>query len=282
MIVFSVASSSRERYWSGFDATVYEATAGFDETLCTSHSISMHLSAPVSATSKCDGVITHRVQSAGDVKIIPAGFSRTWEIERPARKITINVNPAFLATTAEAMNVPAGTVALAPHLHVCDRAIERIAYALRDELESDAPIGRLYAESLGSALAAHLVRRYAVRCAPRVPAGQLSKPRLARVFAYIREHIASDLGLCELANIVSVSPSHFNALFKRSTGIPVHQYVMRARVEHAARLIAGDELALSEIALRSGFSSQSHMATCLRRLAGVTPGELRRGGPVTF
>ena len=281
-IAFSIVKTSRECFWRGFDATIYEASPGFDETHCTNHSISMHLSAPVTVTSRCDGAFAHRMQAPGDIKIIPAGASRIWEIERRARKLTINVAPSLLETTAASMAIDPGRLTIAPHLHVRDHAIERIAYALRDELETEAPIGRVYAEGLGTALAAHLVQRYAVPFGARLVSGRLSKARLERVVEYIHAHIASDLGLNELADVASVSPSHFNLLFKRSMGLPVHQYILRTRVEYAARLIADRALALSDVALRAGFSSQSHMASVLRRIAGLSPGELRRGELPSF
>jgi AraC family transcriptional regulator len=54
-------------------------------------------------------------------------------------------------------------------------------------------------------------------------------------------------------------------------------YITRQRIERAKRLLAETELPISEIALRTGFSSQSHFTTSFRRLAGVTPSSFRRG-----
>ena len=67
----------------------------------------------------------------------------------------------------------------------------------------------------------------------------------------------------ELAAIAGVSPSHFKTLFKQSVGMPVHQYVIRRRVEYA-------------VELQAGFANQSHLARCMRATLGVTPGTLRR------
>jgi AraC family transcriptional regulator len=103
----------------------------------------------------------------------------------------------------------------------------------------------------------------------------LSRRRLARVLEYLRENLDRDLSLAELAKVAGVSPSHFKTLFRKSVRMPVHQYVIRCRVERAAELLRrGNPLA--DVALQAGFSNQSHMARWTRRLMGVTPNELRR------
>jgi AraC family transcriptional regulator len=118
------------------------------------------------------------------------------------------------------------------------------------------------------------LRRYAPAVSRRA-AGGLSKPRLQRVTDYIRGHLTQDLALAELAEIANVSPSHFKALFKQAVGLPVHQYVIRSRVDFAIDLLRDGKLPLSDVALQAGFANQSHMARCMRRVAGVTPGAVR-------
>jgi AraC family transcriptional regulator len=156
-----------------------------------------------------------------------------------------------------------------------DPQLEHILWALLAELEADEPLGRLYADSLGLALGAHLLRRYAPVVAPPSQNG-LTKRRLARVTEYIREHLSHDLSLTELAGIAALSPSHFKSLFKQSVGMPVHQYVIERRVERATELLIAGTLPPSEVALQAGFANQSHMARCMRRLTGLTPSALMR------
>jgi AraC family transcriptional regulator len=272
---FTVRHSSRDRFWTGFVATIYDASDGFDETLFVNHSVSMHVGTPVLVTSRCDGAVLHRFQIPGDIKIVPAGFSRIWEAAGPTTKLSLNVNPALMRSAAEAMGVGSDCVSLQPQLQLRDPHIEHIAWALKAELETTEPLGRLYADSLGLALAAHLLRRYAATH-PRRVSGGLSKRRLQRVTDYICEHLADDLTLAELADVADASPSHFKLLFKRSVGLPVHQYVLRTRVECATRLLLRGNVPLSEVALQAGFANQSHMALCVRRATGLTPSALRR------
>ena len=60
-------------------------------------------------------------------------------------------------------------------------------------------------------------------------------------------------------------------------GMPVHQYVVRRRIERATILLRSGTLSSSEVALATGFAHQSHLARQMRRLKGVTPTAVRKG-----
>ena len=272
-IEFSVLHTSAGRSWSGVEAIVYDASQGVDETLFKRHCISMHVGSPVGVTTRCDGQALRRVQMPGDIKIIPAGYSRIWEIERATQKLSIYVSPAFLCATAEESGLNGDRISIAPQLHVRDPKIEHIAWALEREIETDEPLGRLYAESLGVALCAHLLRRYSPNANRD---GGFSATRLRRIVDYLQDHLTEDVSLHELARVANVSPSHFNVLFKRSMGVPAHQYVLRRRVEYAVSLLTNGTMPLRDVAAQAGFASQSHMTTAMRRLAGASPAALRR------
>jgi AraC family transcriptional regulator len=271
---FNARASSVGRDWNGFDAILYDASAGFSEQQFARHNVSMQVGRPLLVTSRCDGETLRRLQVPGDVKIIPPGVPRVWETEAATVKLSMYLTPALMHATADSMGIKPSFAAIAPQLHVRDPRIEHIGWAVKAELESPDPLGRLYGEGLGLALASHLLRRYASAPALRCDS-RFSRRRLQRVAEYIREHLGEELSLARLAELVDMSTSHFKVVFKRSTGLPVHQYVIRARVEYASELIARDKLPLSQIALQAGFANQSHMARCMKRLTGVTPGRLR-------
>ncbi|MBV9149721.1 MAG: helix-turn-helix transcriptional regulator [Candidatus Eremiobacteraeota bacterium] len=271
-IRFRVRQSSSDRGWRGFEAFHYDASDGYSETFFTEHSISMHVGQPVLVRSECDGVELHRLQVPGDIKVVPAGFSRVWEIAAPTNKLVVDIAPWFVHATAEEMGINAVTVV--PQLHLTDKRMEHICWALLQELESPDPLGRLYAESLGLALVAQLIRS-STPTAPRRACG-LPKRRLQRVVDYVHEHLSEQLSLHELANIADLSPSHFKAQFRQSTGMPVHQYVIAARVREALDLLVRTSLPVLEVALRAGFANQSHLSRHLRRSYGIAPAAIRR------
>ena len=270
-------ASSADRFWSGFDATINDVTGGYTETpFHAQHKLTMLLGAPLRTTCRCDDAISSRFQARGAFDVIPAGYAGAWVDEGASTFLTVNVSQALVRSAAEGMGVDPDRVAIAPHLHARDPQIEHIGWALAAELRSGEPFGRLYADSLGVALAAHLLRRYAPPVAPRGRRG-LSKRQLRHVTEYIGEHLTRDLSLPELASVADMSASHLKALFKQSVGVPVHQYVIRRRTEHAIDLLANSVLPLSDVALASGFANQSHMARCIRRVTGLTPALVRNG-----
>ena len=68
-----------------------------------------------------------------------------------------------------------------------------------------------------------------------------------------------------------LSPFHFSRLFKGSTGLTPHQYVLRWRVEESKRLLRHSNMEIADIAQRLRFSDQSHFTSLFHRLTGETP-----------
>ncbi|MGH7754664.1 MAG: helix-turn-helix domain-containing protein [Vulcanimicrobiaceae bacterium] len=269
-------SSSRGRRWNGLSAAIFEANGGrMERRPSAEHHIAFYFGIPIRAACRCEGPVRERLQLPGDFDVIPAGASAVWEDAAPTPVLGISLSPVLIATAAREMGLRGEPPSLAPQLQVRDPKVEHLAWAIKAELESDEPLGRLYAESLGLALASQLLRRDAPLVARRCD-GALSQRRLQRVLDHIRENVAQTLSLEELAALAGVSRSHFKILFKRAVGVPAHQYVIRRRVEAAIGLLASERLPLSEIALAAGFANQSHLARCMRRVAGMTPREVQR------
>jgi AraC family transcriptional regulator len=129
---------------------------------------------------------------------------------------------------------------------------------------------------MAAALAARLVHSHSSLSRQRVTSnGGFSGRKLKQVLEYIEENLATDLSLSDIAGAAGLSISHCKVLFRQSLGLPVHQYLIRRRVERAVALLRQDKLSISQVALESGFSHQSHLAMHMRRLLGVSPRELR-------
>jgi AraC family transcriptional regulator len=216
---------------------------------------------------------THRY-TRGDLTLLPAGFSGAWVEEEPATSVVVELPHAFLRRAAEDLGRDADRMGLEPRHQFRDSRIEHVAWALDAERRAGNPNGRLYTDSLGLALAVHLLGHYTV---PGEPRGGLSPRQLKQLTDYIEDHLDQNLTLPRLARVVEVSASHLKAQFRRSMGVPVHQYVIQRRVERARALLLKRELAPSQVALDAGFSHQSHMARWMKRVLGVTPKALVRG-----
>jgi len=274
---FRVRGMSDHRGWTGFEAALLDTSPGFLEhtKMATHNVVSMQVGPPVAMTCRCEGPIDHRLQLPGDIDFMPLGSSATWENEGPTAFLCVCIDNSLVRSTAEALGLNADRLTLAPQLQIKDPRVAHIGWALKAELEAEDPGGRLYAEGLGVALTAHLIRHFA-RVVRSAPNGGLSGRQLRAVTDYIEAHLATNLSLHELAAIAGLSASHFKSLFKKSTGMPPHQFVIQRRVRCAADMLARGSVALSEVAQLSGFADQSHMARCMRRFLGVTPSVLLR------
>ena len=98
-----------------------------------------------------------------------------------------------------------------------------------------------------------------------------SSPAIHRALRYIRENLTEDLCLEKVAGHVSLSPVHFHKAFKSAVGQTLHQYVEQQRIKHAIDLLTTTDMTLTEIAFKSGFSSQSYFSYVFKRSTGTTP-----------
>ena len=232
-------------------------------------------SAPIQARRTLDGRIHHEQVVEGDIVITPAqvGHRSCWNAEHDFIVIAIasDVFARAVDESAEPSNVE-----LVPHFATSDGLVLQIGLALKGVLENNPQGSRLYAETMANALAVHLLQHYSARQPIlRDYNGGLSRHQLRQVIDYINGHLDRDLGLAELAKIVQMSPHYFTRLFKQSTGLTPHQYVIHRRVERAKELLLNGELTIAEVAYSVGFANQSHLNRHLKRLLGVTPRYIR-------
>jgi AraC-like DNA-binding protein len=105
--------------------------------------------------------------------------------------------------------------------------------------------------------------------------GGLSTRTIGRVRDFIDTHLAETIEVARLAEIAGLSTFHFSRQFKQTMGVTPHSYLVQRRIDRARRLLESTPLALSEIAVVTGFADQGHMTRHFRRLVGTTPREYR-------
>ncbi len=214
----------------------------------------------------------------GDIDIIPAGTAARWEMHDANDTALIVSLPApLLDAVTEEYGHDARRVEIRNRFQVRDLQLESICWALKTEMEAGFPTGRLYSDSLAIAVASRLITFHSsiANLASNKSDG-LNGRRLKQTLAYIEDHLAEDLSLSRVAAIAGLSSSHFNALFRAGIGLSLHQYVIQRRVEQAKILLRRSRLSVTEVAVATGFSHQSHLARHMRRVAGLAPGDLRR------
>ena len=136
-----------------------------------------------------------------------------------------------------------------------------------------------YADLLAIGLAMQLVRRYSSLQHVKIGRGGMAPHKLRKALGLINQHLAEEeegrVALRVVAKEVGMSYFHFSRAFKESMGMNPTNYIAERRIESAKKMLQGTELPIAEIALRSGFSSQSHFTTTFRRVAGATPRAFR-------
>jgi AraC family transcriptional regulator len=255
--------------------TVPVPSGAVESPLEDRHVLDIHLGEPVQVACRIDNRVRQGPQVEGHICVLPAGMKSRWMMTRPAQALILRLTPALLQDTANAMGLSARDAELVPSIQMRDPYIERIAWMLQAEHATAYPSGRIFADSLASALAARLLGLQSLKAAS-VPKTNRALPprRLRNVIDYIEAHLDANITLTELATVAGFSLSHFKSLFKQAVGLPVHRYVLGRRVERARALLLAGEKTMVEIALETGFSHPSHMARCVRRVLGVSPSQI--------
>lgn len=215
------------------------------------------------------GYQKHQAIQAGQVSIIPPHLEREIVWKRESELVAIYLAPELVAQAREEFR--GETVEIVENWTASDPLIWQLGLTLRTELRRGDP-GRLYIESIANLLAVHLYKYYSTQNKPlREVEGGLPKHKLQQVIDYIHDYLEQDLSLVDLAALVQMSPHYFARLFKQSTGLTPHQYVIRTRVERAKQLLLQGKLTIAQIAYSVGFAHQSHLNRHFKRHLGVTP-----------
>jgi AraC family transcriptional regulator len=212
----------------------------------------------------------------GDIDIIPRGMPSRWELKQRDTALVISLHSSLLGTCARERGVDPGRVAIVNRFQTRDPQIEHIGWALKAEMEASTGTGRLYLDSLATALASRLLERHSSVSGLSEQRCSMSGAKLRLVLSYIEDHLTDPVTLSELASVAGIGISHFKKVFRESVGLPVHQYVIRRRVERAKALLSSGNLSIGQVAAQTGFAHQSHLAHHIRRATGVSPRSLRR------
>lgn len=220
------------------------------------------------------GIGDSREGHGNNVSVIPSGQPYTAQWLRNADLVNVYLEPSFVVRAA-ADSVRGRVVHIAGGYFVRDRFVEMLGTSLREEFRGGTP-NLLYAESIATVLAVHLVRNYTgPSVSPRNLNATLSPYWLRKGLDYVEDHLGSTLTLSDLASELRMSPHYFSELFRNSTGFSPHRYVTHRRIERAKHMLADRQLKLGAIATALGFATHSRFTEVFARCVGATPREYR-------
>lgn len=278
----SLVLSSRQIGWKGILVEQYQNSPTPSETelpALSDHWLNLPLGHPVHLTQKRDDRLHESIVQKGDSIFVPAGQPSYWRCQgggtyRPT--LHIHLKPELITQVAEASELDREQINLVNCFSKHDLHLQHVAMLLLAELKSGGMMGQLYVESLTQVLVIHLLRHYSTFTQTITSQNRsLTHAQLQRAVDYIHTYLDRDLSLVEIAGVINISPTYFASLFKRATGISPHQYVIKQRVERANLLLLTTNLAIADIALQVGFSSQSHLTQHFKRLTRMTPKQVR-------
>src|ERR1700677_3394528 len=235
--------------------------------------IALHMRSPCCQElfCACQCCKTQRVATLS-IQIFPARMPYAVRWDGRGEVLLLELAPEFVAAVASRVK-RFERLELRPFVVTEDCFIAQTMLALDGDLRAGCPYGRFYGESLGTALAAHLVRKYTdvAQDSQTQPCSRLSSAMLSRLLQYIGDNLETNLPLQDLADLMQTNLYSFARSFTQSMGLPPHQYILRERIERAKLLLCDPAMPLSEVALRSGFADQSHLTNTFRRMTNVSP-----------
>jgi AraC family transcriptional regulator len=241
----------------------------------------VHQSARVRRAVDGDGAPYEAILKPRTFGVVPADRVSRWNLQGQPEVQLVYLRRAMVDGLAgEMFGIEAKDIELRPLLGDRDPLLEQLALALlaalrRRERDSDG----LYADSLARMAAMQVLRHHILReGAPAAPADDYRDmpPGMRRLRDFIEAALDTELSLERLACEAGVSPHTLPRAFVRAFGETPHQYVLQRRLARAMELLIATDQPIVDIALATGFSSQSHLAAAFRRLTGTTPGEYRR------
>lgn len=218
---------------------------------------------------------SHKKDIRGKMTFIPSGCE-AFGWQAPAKHknsfTAIYLDPAVIMAELDDANLH---VALEPMLYFENPTLRSTVEKLRAVID-DANSNSAYAETLGLLLGMEICK--VQQSMSKWPPQRHGLPRATETLIrdYIEANLSRNVSLAELAQLAGLSRFHFARSFKRSTGLPPHQYLIRRRIERAKELLALGMLPVSEIAASVGFSGAVPLARTFRRLTGMPLREFER------
>ena len=123
---------------------------------------------------------------------------------------------------------------------------------------------------------ARFVQIVSGRKQPPPEASARDRRRAVEAALWLDAHSHEQVDLEDAAKQAGLSPFHFLRLFAKVVGVTPHQYLVRSRLRHAARLLADNDRPITDIAFDVGFADLSNFVRTFHRAAGVSPRSFRK------
>jgi AraC-like DNA-binding protein len=132
-------------------------------------------------------------------------------------------------------------------------------------------------DEVGQVFASRYVEVVSGRPHKPVATAARDRRRAVETALWIDANSHQQIDLEQAAGQAGISPFHFLRLFSSVLGVTPHQYLVRSRLRHAARLLADNDISITDVAYDVGFGDLSNFVRTFHRAAGVSPRRFREG-----
>ncbi|HET7883039.1 MAG TPA: AraC family transcriptional regulator [Acetobacteraceae bacterium] len=241
------------------------------------HIISTYIGKATPRSWRCGRFRLTSTGHPGGTTVIPAGWGGYWDIDGESLVSYLILSDTRLQSFAEPFT-RGGKLELIPRIAEPDPVGARLLRALSREAANPNPAGQLFVEQLLDLFCMHVLRVHSSsgRLAAPAPSRGLAPWQVRRVTAYMTERLDQDISLNELAELTSLSRSHFCTAFRHATGRTSHEWLTGLRLERARELLRSPQNRITDVALAVGYQTASAFASAFRRHTGATPSDYRR------
>ncbi len=272
---------SEETGWRSLYAAIFEeAPFHATEPALRHPSLIYHLCKPTAVMRKIEGAPRERALiGPRSICVTPGEATTEWQHSGHPEVLQVYLRQSIYAAAVDEMyGCDVSAAEIVPRFAILDPLLEQLAISITTALRDGSVEDGLYVDTIAQMMAVHLARHYSSRSRPpRMPKTKaISAWKIRRLIEFIEENLDGDLTLEAMAGEVEISPLYLPRAFKSAVGQSPHQYVLARRIERARDLLRNTDSPIVEVALSSGFSSQSHLCNWFLRAVGVSPAAYRR------
>jgi AraC family transcriptional regulator len=243
-------------------------------------SLIYHLCRPTEVGRKIEGAAPEQTLiGPRRICLTPGDAATSWQHSGHPEILQVYLRKSiYESAVSEIYGCDTSAAELVPRFAVMDPLLEQLAIAITTALRDGTAEDGLYIDTIAQMMAVHLARSHSSRSRPvRLPLPKaIAGWKMRRLIEFIEENLEGDLSLDAMAAEIEISPLYLARAFKAAIGQSPHQYVLVRRIERAKELLRNTDLPVVDVALGSGFSSQSHLSHWFMRHVGVSPAAYRR------
>lgn len=266
-IAGSVRHAHSGELWKGFHLAEYSwQPAHIKNGSIQGHRLAFNLGVPISVqwNEPLHGSKTG-VYTREGFGILPDGEPNNTAWKHPVHAAIVTIDPFELNNQYDT------DVTFKQRRCIEDPIPSQLVHGLLAEIRRKNFSGKVYGDMLVFLMNTHLVSNHSTSRIKNFHKGKLSVKQLRSVIDYCDDHLDASLSLEKLSQLTHLSVYRFAHLFKNTTGVSPHQYILKRRAERAMQLLGSGIYSLTQIAYMLGYTDQAHFCKTFKAATGFSP-----------